>query len=251
MVMKEIAAFHATSYHFLQTHKDGPEGFLKLCPDFGLTGWFAAPESDSRKSYEDLFFTFYQTIVDVVAHLAEGKDKDLVPKLEDYGKILFKRVDDVTGPAEHGFNVLNHNDLHMNNILYMYLIMTYTAIKSNNFNSPRKNKNGIIERLVLIDLQLAKYAKPAVDLVYFFGSSTSYKFRENHLDSLLRLYHSTLHKELKEFGYTTELYTFQQLLDDFQDCWPFGFTLSCAHIAVSVSSHEQFIQCTIQLLCLL
>ncbi len=118
MVMKEIASFHATGYHFLQTHKGGVDGFLKEHPDFSYRGWFAGPDSTTRESFENLIASFYQTTLNVVKHFAKGEDQGMVPKLDNFSKIMFNKVDETTGPADHGFNTLIHNDLHMNNVLY-------------------------------------------------------------------------------------------------------------------------------------
>ena len=76
-----------------------------------------------------------------------------------------------------------------------------------------------------------KYARPTVDLAYFFGSSTYFKFREEHLHELLQFYHQKLTAELAFFGHK-DVYTFEELMADYDDTWVFGFSISCLHIQV-------------------
>ena len=92
-------------------------------------------------------------------------------------------------------------------------------------------EDGSCKDITIIDLQLMKYTRPTVDLAYFFGSSTDATFRKKHLPSLLKTYHDTLTSELKTLGYEN-LYSFQDLLEDFDDTWGFGFVMSCLHVQV-------------------
>ena len=96
-------------------------------------------------------------------------------------------------------------------------------------------EDGSCKDITIIDLQLMKYTRPTVDLAYFFGSSTDATFRKKHLPSLLKTYHETLTSELKTLGYEN-LYSFQDLLEDFEDTWGFGFVMSCLHVQVRKSN---------------
>lgn len=99
----------------------------------------------------------------------------------------------------------------------------------------RKMEDGSCKDITIIDLQLMKYTRPTVDLAYFFGSSTDATFRKKHLPSLLKTYHETLTSELKTLGYEN-LYSFQDLIEDFDDTWGFGFVMSCLHVQVRKSN---------------
>ena len=79
-----------------------------------------------------------------------------------------------------------------------------------------------------------KYTRPSVDLVYFFGSSTDAAFRKEHKEVLLKIYHENLTAELEIFGYK-DLYSYDDLLQDFEDTWAFGFVMSCLHIQRQVN----------------
>lgn len=85
----------------------------------------------------------------------------------------------------------------------------------------------------MIDLQLVRRARPAVDLVYLLGSSTTPEFREGHMEEVLTFYHETLTGLLGKFGYSPELYTYAQLKKDFDECFIFGFVMSTMHSMVT------------------
>ena len=44
--------------------------------------------------------------------------------------------------------------------------------------------------LILIDFQLINYSNPCYDLVYFLYINTDLKFRDNHLNDILKLYYN-------------------------------------------------------------
>ena len=79
---------------------------------------------------------------------------------------------------------------------------------------------------------MCRYAKPTVDLVYFFGSSTDPEFREKHLEDLLKFYHDTLMRFLKSYGYDDSIYTYSDFKTDFIDCFPYGYSMGLLHAMV-------------------
>ena len=115
--MKEVALIHATGYHFLQNYQGGVSAFLKDHPDFSYAGWIAT-ESDSRRKLMDEYLT--GMVLGVVAILKEyGKDSNLTQKMKNFVLHLGLVVSDKTGPKNHyKFQTINHNDLHMSNIMF-------------------------------------------------------------------------------------------------------------------------------------
>ena len=84
----------------------------------------------------------------------------------------------------------------------------------------------------MVDLQLVRRARPSIDLVYLLGTSTGPEFREKHLEEILSFYHSTLIAGLTKFGYSSDLYTYQQLKKDFDECFIFGFVMGTMNAMV-------------------
>ena len=51
-VLQEIAAFHATGYHFLQTYPNQVEGFLQAQPGFNTSGWLGDANSETKNKFD-------------------------------------------------------------------------------------------------------------------------------------------------------------------------------------------------------
>ena len=83
----------------------------------------------------------------------------------------------------------------------------------------------------MLDFQLCRRARPAIDLVYCLGSSTSPETREEHLEELLQFYHDKLTEILDKYGYK-DCYSLSDFKKDFHDCYIFGFVLGTSHAQV-------------------
>lgn len=100
----------------------------------------------------------------------------------------------------------------------------------------------------MLDLQLCRISRPAHDLGYFFGSSTKPTFRKEHMKPLLQYYYDIFVKELKAYGYSQDIYSFEDLMEDVKECWPYGYCFAKLHTIVSIwllSSHFSLV-CTIK-----
>ena len=211
-VLQEIASFHATGYHFLQTYNNQVEGFLRDQPGFNTSGWLGDEGSETKNRFDQNLQNMAAGIHALV--LAHGNDPELADRMEKFIPNTALVIDNCTASKAHyKFQTLNHNDLHINNVMY------------------KKFEDGKATDVTLLDLQLMKYSRPTVDLAYFFGSSTYPSFRQMHLEELLKIYHQTLTQELTTFGYSVS-YSLEDLKDDFEDTWGFGFALACLHIQI-------------------
>lgn len=71
-----------------------------------------------------------------------------------------------------------------------------------------------------------------MDLAYLLGSSTTPEFRRDHLDEILSFYHGTLIEVLGGLGYPALLYPYDQLKQDYDECFVFGFAMGTMHAMV-------------------
>lgn len=85
------------------------------------------------------------------------------------------------------FNVLNHGDTWCNNIMFKH------------------NKDGTIDDLKFVDLQVSKWGSPVWDLQYFIISSCSYDIRIEKFDYFVKYYHQHLIESLKLLKYAGKL----------------------------------------------
>lgn len=134
----------------------------------------------------DLFFR--DTIKAFSEVVAEWSDFDeYLPKLEKLIKdigVIGKRCYTPNAKGCGGFNVLNHGDLHLRNVL----------IKA---NADKK-----IESFYLLDYQLNVWCSPTVDLTYVMGLvKFDDKTDVNLKAELIVFYHQELLSALKSIGY--------------------------------------------------
>jgi len=107
-------------------------------------------------------------------------------KLEKMGTDAVKRGVEAGDKRLGGFNVLNHGDLWINNMLFTY------------------HDNGKLNDLKFVDFQIVKYTSPALDLHYFLGTSPSVEVRRKHMDSLLNIYYGHLIATLATLNYSLD-----------------------------------------------
>jgi len=117
--------------------------------------------------------------------------------LEDIKNNFALYFEDCLKDDDRPFNIITHGDCWNNNILYHY-----------------KNGNKVPDNICLVDWQLTRYSSPVLDLHYNLFSSTDKQFRDEHYDSLMELYYSTLSKTVEKLGSNPEkLFSY----DDFQN----------------------------------
>ena len=116
-VLQEIAAFHATGYHFLQTYPNQVEGFLQAQPGFNTSGWLGDANSETKNKFDQNLQNMAAGIHALV--LAHGNDPELAARMENFIPNTALVIDECTASKDHyKFQTLNHNDLHINNVMY-------------------------------------------------------------------------------------------------------------------------------------
>lgn len=138
----------------------------------------------------------------------------------DIGSEIFPSI-----PDPDGFNVLNHGDMWLCNIMFKEDAIT-----------------GKSEDVIMIDYSLSYWGKPGLDLSYFLFSSSTENVSEEDWDNLLMYYHSVLVSTLKKLNYRKEIPRFFDIYTNFLFVGQFtcGCTLEIASIRQLVDlSHAQ------------
>lgn len=94
------------------------------------------------------------------------------------------------------WGTLIHGDYWVNN----------TMIKKDSNNKPIKNK--------IVDLQILEYDSVVHDLIFFLFTSVANDILEQHYEDLLKTYHVSFVKTLKQLNVDTDLYTWEEFLKE-------------------------------------
>lgn len=116
---------------------------------------------------------------------------------------------DVAVPMRCGFEVMNHGDIWINNMMF------------------RSDEAGDTVAVKLIDFQIAFWASPVPDLLYFLLSSVADDIKTDHYDDLIEFYHEQLTSALKQLKYDQHIPTLSELNEDLLEKGGFGRLFSC------------------------
>jgi thiamine kinase-like enzyme len=90
-------------------------------------------------------------------------------KLHALADVMMDRLAQVVLRDDDAFNVLIHGDLWVNNMLFRY------------------RRSGAPDQVRFIDFQFLHFSSPAIDLRYFFNTSTCDDVRQEDLENLMKV----------------------------------------------------------------
>ncbi|XP_068085297.1 uncharacterized protein [Anabrus simplex] len=162
MVLKSLATFHAAS---VAVYSKDP-----ACMESYKEGIF---KEKTREFLGTYFTSSVQALLEEVKTWPDFKEQysDKLQHLEDN---WWQKIGPCLHRDEEGFNVLNHGDLWVNNMMFTY--------------SPEDE----VMNVKFIDLQNVHFSSPVIDLLYFLYTSPSDDVRQKYFDQLIETYHETL-----------------------------------------------------------
>ncbi|XP_066584096.1 uncharacterized protein [Prorops nasuta] len=173
LAIKNLARFHASTVAVLEK-----EPKLKEVYNIGIYSEKHPPE---MRKY------FIENVKLLSTEISKWPELD--PK---YSRKLIKMADNIylkgcenVTVSEDEFNVINHGDFWVNNMLFRY------------------SDDGKPIDHIFVDFQLPFYGSPAIDLQYFFNTSPSPKVYSDHKEHLMQEYHKTLISTMKQLNCTT------------------------------------------------
>jgi thiamine kinase-like enzyme len=92
----------------------------------------------------------------------------IASKLKNFGQTMISKGIELYKRDDRSFNVFNHNDVWINNLMYKY-------------------ENARVKDVLLLDYQLSCWGSPAIDLNYFLYGSVRDDVREKNFDKLIRV----------------------------------------------------------------
>lgn len=173
LAFKKLAKWHAATAQLAQVDPATMEKhqFRNVCPD--VNNFHAFFEKSMRTA---------------------GETIKTWPGCEVYGEKLQVLADsiiakccDVFTKDINAFNVLNHGDVWLSNIMF------------------KNDPEGRPTDAVFVDYAVGYYGSPGIDLSYLLFTSNAETNTEDDWDALLRLYHTELVANLKKLGYIGKL----------------------------------------------
>lgn len=140
----------------------------------------------------------------------DGTFDDDIKKIGSFSGNVFSIMSELVKPKEP-WSVICHGDSWSNNFLFRY-------------SQARQ-----VEDVRLLDLQVARYASPAMDILHFLYTSTQAGVRRRHYDQLVRIYHRTLNDTVRRlmvgspYENAEVFMPFQQLQNELETHEVYGF----------------------------
>ncbi|XP_023334969.1 uncharacterized protein LOC111706347 isoform X3 [Eurytemora carolleeae] len=196
LTIREIAKFHAIS---LCMSENSPEVLLEKYPKL---------REDSLYREDTREFT-NRTMTPVMASLAEvlRSSTDYSPCYPWFVRLAknFHNIQIQIVQPQGQFAVICHGDLWWSNILYKY------------------DQNDKPLEVKFIDFQSSRVSSLVTDLLAFTFTSLPSFIRRQHIDSLLKLYHSTFLASCYSLQWSKQLFSLEDLQAEFRKHLLFGF----------------------------
>ncbi|CAO1300838.1 unnamed protein product [Diamesa serratosioi] len=170
LVFQKLAKFHAASYYFAEHNN----------VDFTNYNYsIYHSEMILKTCIEEAICVFREVMEEWVGcEKYYSKIDWLLENVADVGKKCY-----IPNKPGHGYNVLNHGDFHLKNILM------------------KKNSDTHIEDFCFIDFQTCVWCSPVVDLSYAFAMVRRPDQGTSNNDELLMYYHQEFVGALKQCGF--------------------------------------------------
>ncbi|CAD1475722.1 unnamed protein product [Heterotrigona itama] len=204
---REIARFHAIAYATKRTREKKFFDFVNAIQDIKFY-----PES----SLKDIFNGTATRSLDFLRK--QHHDKEFCDKLEarlanTFDDLILKFTE-----AEEPLATLCHGDFTINNMLF--------------------KKEGDEQKVIFIDFALIQYGSPILDLSTFLCLHSARDVDKVMLDNVLRVYHDSLIRHLKENGIDCEDYSYEALYEDYKKRGLFGFFIASFFLATQMGKFD-------------
>lgn len=162
--------------------------------------------TSALKKKNSNFYGFVKSSCDGLIDLVKSWDgyEEIVRKMKHYSANLLERLLTMQQPLAGEFEVLNHGDLWVNNVLFRY------------------DENSVPSDMVFLDYQMSIWGSPGIDINYFFYTSLSPELLKSRRDFFIRFYYNELKTNLSKLKWNT-IPSYEELRTQITRREPFGF----------------------------
>ncbi|XP_017766799.1 PREDICTED: uncharacterized protein LOC108555576 [Eufriesea mexicana] len=204
IAIRGLAKFHATSVALCEKepkHKD--------------LYWRGIFHDESPEEIKNYFITATRSLANEVENWVEGGKRYAV-KLRNMAPRMFQLAVDSVRRKDDEFNVINHGDSWVNNMMFRY------------------DENSKPIEHIFVDFQLSVYSSPAVDLHYFLSSSVSEEISDLEIESLLQDYQQTLAITMKQLECDTMPPTMKQIKKTMDERYMYALITSMGTLPIAL-----------------
>ncbi|XP_058119619.1 uncharacterized protein LOC131284805 [Anopheles ziemanni] len=183
--LEHLAKFHAASAVYGESGPPLPAILTESYSDYQM-----AEKTDK----------LFEPSLDSLFEYMKGWDfaEEYAEDLERVSRHIYRLLVDTWTVDSNGFNVLNHGDVWMNNILFSYASDT-------------------VAQVALVDYQFPTWGSPVFDVIQLLFSSVSQSLKLSEQAAFVRFYQKELVQNLRLLGYTKPMPTLQGLQIAFND----------------------------------
>ncbi|XP_075226492.1 uncharacterized protein LOC142327377 [Lycorma delicatula] len=207
LALSSLAIFHAAS---VKLYEIEPELIKK-----------AGAEPVFREDMKEFLSVTNKGFIDIAADVCETRPelRKYVDSMRKVGECIFDTLIELSKPKENEFNVLNHGDFWTGNMMFKYID-----------NKP--------VHVIPIDLQICRYATPALDIEYFMNGSVKEEVRAEKYDDLLDIYLDKLNTYLEIFGSDKRLGK-AELKKAIDDCGIYGVQVTIGILPLLIADPDK------------
>ena len=227
LLMKELGRFHALSLFVKHKKQNLFSAFKDLFKD-----------PTYRKEFMGKTFNAWaSSVASWTVNLAKFRFQPNSKYMEKLQAFATARMGytmlDVVRPKQEDedYNVFNHGDLWVNNLLFHY-----PDAESEAANEP--------DKMCFIDFQQCRYGSIGLDLSSVFFLLMDHDVRENHGEELLGVYYSSLCEFLSQLGYdSAKIFRYSAVKSQLEKYAQFGIAMSFLCLSYNlVNDNEDDIQ---------
>ncbi|XP_047501145.1 uncharacterized protein LOC125047086 [Penaeus chinensis] len=212
LVLKELARFHATSHILLARNGDLTDRYPLLKIDF------ATSTGQQREFLQGMFGSHLLPAINLLQEV-EGYDSVLQWAIRSQQNVMDVLRDQVTDGASP-FKLMCHGDCYSNNLLFRY------------------DETGAPVEVMLLDLQVTRYASLAIDVSYLLLTSLGGSVISSSVQDFLNAYYASFSAVTEATGHPVP-FSFKDLQQEFRNKLPFGLLFGLiVHPYVVMSSSD-------------